>query len=138
MSSNFRGATAAGTSAAADVGRGRDGARDRVRVGAVVLRATRQMSYRETEDQIRHYGPARYLCALTETSWSPDANTIQDFEQLLGEDGMKRLNEYVVIDAVKQNLADPRLLVADTTAQEAACQQASLASSVESPLPVTT
>ena len=91
----------------------------RVLIGAVVLRATHRMSYRETEDQIRHYAPARYLCALTETEWTPDANTIADFEQLLGENGMKRLNEYVVKEAVAEGLADQRVLVADTTAQEA-------------------
>ena len=88
----------------------------RALIGAVVFRATRRITYRETEDQIRHYAPARYLCGLTETEWSPDANTIQDFEELLGEDGMKRLNEYVVTEAVEERLADPKLLVADTTA----------------------
>jgi IS5 family transposase len=91
----------------------------RALIGAVVLRATHRMSYRETEDQIRHYAPARYLCGLTETDWTPDANTIADFEQLMGQDGMKRLNEYVVKEAVDQGLADKRVLVADTTAQEA-------------------
>src|SRR5438552_3650320 len=65
-------------------------------IGAVVFRATHKSSYRETEDQIRYYAPARYLCALTETNWTPDANTIQDFEELLGEDGMARLNEHAV------------------------------------------
>lgn len=91
----------------------------RALIGAVVFRATRRITYRETEDQIRHYAPARYLCGLTETEWSPDANTIQDFEELLGEDGMRRLNEYVVTEAVEEKLADPKILVADTTAQEA-------------------
>jgi IS5 family transposase len=91
----------------------------RALIGAVVLRATHRMSYRDTEDQIRHYAPARYLCALTETDWTPDANTIADFEQLLGQDGMKRLNEYVVKEAVDLKLADQRVLSADTTAQEA-------------------
>jgi IS5 family transposase len=91
----------------------------RALIGAVVLRATHRMSYRETEDQIRHYAPARYLCALTETDWTPDANTIADFEQLMGQDGMKRLNEYVVKEAVDKGLADQRVLSADTTAQEA-------------------
>ena len=92
----------------------------RALAGALVLRATRKMTYRDTEDQIRYYAPARYLCGLTETQWSPDANTIQDFEQLLGEDGMRQVNEYVVTWAVDEKLADPRVLVADTTAQEAA------------------
>src|SRR5580704_12036706 len=91
----------------------------RALIGAVVFRATRHMTYRETEDQIRHYAPARYLCGLTETEWTPDANTIQDFEELLGEDGLKRLNEYVVMEAVEEELADPEVVVADTTAQEA-------------------
>jgi hypothetical protein len=78
------------------------------------------MSYRETEDQIQYYAPARYLCGLTETEWTPDANTIQDFEQLLGEDGIRKINEYVVKWAVAEKLADPTVVVADTTAQEAA------------------
>ena len=88
--------------------------------GALVLRATRKMTYRETEDQIRYYAPARYLCGLTETEWSPDANTIQDFEQLLGEDGVRQVNEHIVKWAVAEKLADASLMVADTTAQEAA------------------
>lgn len=92
----------------------------RALIGAVVFRALRKMTYRDTEDQIRHYAPARYLCGLTETDWSPDANTIQDFEQLLGEDGVKKLNEHVVKWAVGEKLADPTVAAADTTAQEAA------------------
>jgi hypothetical protein len=92
----------------------------RALIGAVMFRALRKMSYRDTEDQIRHYAPARYLCGLTETDWSPDANTIQDFEQLLGEDGVKKLNEHVVKWAVEEKLADPTVAAADTTAQEAA------------------
>src|SRR5206468_9342268 len=59
-------------------------------------------------------------CGLTETEWTPDANTIQDFEQLLGPDGIRQLNEYVVQWAVVEKLADPTVMVADTTAQEAA------------------
>ena len=91
----------------------------RALIGAVVFRALRNRTYRETEDLIRHYAPARYLCGLTETDWSPDANTIQDFEQLLGEDGVKKINEHVVKWAVEEKLADPTVAVADTTAQEA-------------------
>jgi hypothetical protein len=92
----------------------------RALIGAVVFRATRRMTYRDTEEQIRHYAPARYVCGLTETEWTPDANTIQDFEELLGEDGTKQLNECVVKWAVEEKLADPTVVVADTTAQEAA------------------
>jgi hypothetical protein len=91
----------------------------RALIGALVFRSLRSMTYRETEDQIRHYAPARYLCGLTESDWTPDANTIQDFEQLLGEDGVKKLNEHVVKWAVEEKLADPTMAVADTTAQEA-------------------
>jgi hypothetical protein len=92
----------------------------RALIGALVFRALRKMTYRDTEDQIRHYAPARYLCGLTETDWTPDANTIQDFEQLLGEDGVKKVNEHVVKWAVEEKLADPMVVAADTTAQEAA------------------
>ncbi len=44
----------------------------RALLGAMVLRATRYMPYRVLEDQIRYYAPARYLCGLTETEWTPD------------------------------------------------------------------
>ena len=92
----------------------------RAMLGAMVLMALRRMTYRETEDQIRYYAPARYLCALTESDWTPDFTTIQDFTELMGEDGVKLMNEYVVKLAVAKKLADPMVLVADTTAQEAA------------------
>ncbi len=92
----------------------------RVLLGAMVLRATRYMPYRVLEDQIRYYAPARYLCGLTETEWSPDHNTLHDFMELMGEEGSRLINEYVVEWAVEEKLADPKLLVADTTAQEAA------------------
>jgi Transposase domain (DUF772) len=91
----------------------------RALIGALVFRALRYRTYRETEDLIQHYAPARFLCGLTETEWTPDANTIQDFEQLLGEEGVKLINEHVVKWAVEEKLADPTLAVADMTAQEA-------------------
>jgi transposase, IS5 family len=92
----------------------------RALVGALLLRAVRKPTYRETEDLIRYYAPARYLCGLTETDWSPDHNTICDFEKLLGEDGVKQINEYAVKWAVAEKLADPSVVVGDMTAQEAA------------------
>jgi hypothetical protein len=92
----------------------------RALTGALLFRATRKATYRETEDFIRYYAPARYLCGLTETEWSPDHNTICDFETLLGEDGVKAINEYAVKWAVAEKLADPSVVVGDTTAQEAA------------------
>jgi IS5 family transposase len=60
------------------------------------------------------------LCGLTETDWTPDFTTIQDFAQLLGEDGFRRINEAVVKQAVALGLADAKVAVADMTAQEAA------------------
>lgn len=90
----------------------------RALLGAMVLRATRYMPYRVLEDQIRHYAPARYLCGLTETEWTPDHNTLHDFMELMGEEGARFINEYVVGWAVEEELADPTVLVADTTAQE--------------------
>lgn len=92
----------------------------RTMLGAIVLMATRRLTYREAEDQIRYYAPARYLCGLTETEWTPDFTTIQDFTELMGEDGVRLLNEYGVELAVEKKLADPSIMVADTTAQEAA------------------
>lgn len=92
----------------------------RALLGAMVLRATRYMPYRVLADQIQHYAPARYLCGLTETDWSPDHRTIHDFMELMGEEGVRFINEYAVEWAVEEKLADPKVLVADTTAQEAA------------------
>jgi len=92
----------------------------RALLGAMVLRATRYMPYRVLEDQIRHYAPARYLCGLTETEWSPDHNTLHDFFKLMGEEGARLINELVVGRAVEEKLASPTAMVADTTAQEAA------------------
>jgi hypothetical protein len=92
----------------------------RATLGALVLMALRTRPYREVEDQIRYYAPARYLCGLTETDWTPDFTTVHDLAQLLGEDGVKLINESVVEQAVKLGLADPKVAVADMTAQEAA------------------
>jgi molybdopterin converting factor small subunit len=92
----------------------------RASLGAVILMALRRRPYRETEDLIRYYAPARYLCGLTETEWTPDFTTIQDFTELMGEEGIKLINQYVVGLAVQKKLADATTVVADTTAQEAA------------------
>ncbi len=91
----------------------------RATLGALTLMALRQRPYRELEDQIRYYAPARYLCGLTETDWTPDFTTIHDFAQLLGEDGVRLINEGIVEQAVKLGLADTKVAVADMTAQEA-------------------
>jgi len=92
----------------------------RATLGAMVLMGTRKLTYREAEDLIRYYAPARYLCGLTESNWTPDFTTIQDFTELMGEQGVRLINQYVVGLAVEKKLADPCTVVADTTAQEAA------------------
>jgi len=92
----------------------------RALIGALILKATRDMTWREAEDLIRYYAPARYLCGLTETEWSPDHTTLHDFAVLLGEEGVRLINEYAVKWAVEEKLANPSVVVGDTTAQEAA------------------
>jgi hypothetical protein len=92
----------------------------RTLTGALLLKATRDMTWREAEDLIRYYAPARYLCGLTETEWSPDHTTLHNFAVLLGEEGVRLINEYAVKWAVDEKLADPSVAVGDTTAQEAA------------------
>jgi len=47
--------------------------------------------------------------------WTPDFTTIQDFAQLLGEDGCRLINEAVVKQAVALGLADTKVAVADMT-----------------------
>jgi hypothetical protein len=92
----------------------------RALTGALLLKATRDVTWREAEDLIRYYAPARYLCGLTETEWSPDHTTLHDFAVLLGEEGVRLINEYAVKWAVEEKLADPSVVAGDTTAQEAA------------------
>jgi hypothetical protein len=92
----------------------------RATIGALVLMAIRYRPYRDMHDLIRYYAPARYLCGLTETDWTPDFRTVHDFARLLGEDGVKLINEGVVTQATKLGFADVRVAVADLTAQEAA------------------
>jgi hypothetical protein len=92
----------------------------RVLAGAVLLKAWMRQSYRCEADLIKHFAPARYLCGLTQTTESPGKSTIWDFFDLLGEDGLKEVNEYVVKMAASQGFTDSQQLVADLTAQEAA------------------
>jgi len=92
----------------------------RATLGALVLMAIRYRPYREVQDQIRYYAPARYLCGLTESDWTPDFRTVHDFAQLLGEDGIKLINEGMLTHAKILGLVDTSVAVADMTAQEAA------------------
>lgn len=87
--------------------------------GAVVFRALKGCDYRTAEDMIRNYIPARYLCDLQNSQWTPDHNTIWDYEQMLGEKGLQELTDYALRTAVENGFADSRGLCSDTTAQEA-------------------
>ena len=86
--------------------------------GAVVVRALRDSDFRTTEDLIRNYTPARYLCDLQNSYWTPDHVAIWEYEGMLGEDGLKALTDYVLRIARDSGFADPRGLCTDTTAQE--------------------
>lgn len=88
-------------------------------LGAVALMAVKQVTYRDAEDLIAHYAPARYLCKLMDSTWSPDHITIFEFTQMLGADGVSALNSEILSLAVKEGYADPTRLMSDTTAQEA-------------------
>ena len=92
----------------------------RALVATVLVKAYMNETYRRDSDLIRHFAPARYLAGLTESDWSPAKSTIWDFHAMLGEDGEKAINEYVVMVAARNHFMDPHHLVADTTAQEAA------------------
>lgn len=91
----------------------------RANVGAVVVRAMKSCDLRSTEDLIRNYLPARYLCDLHESDWTPDFRTLSDFEIMLGEEGLNEVNIHVLQKAKEQGFADVKGLCSDTTAQEA-------------------
>jgi len=86
--------------------------------GAVVVRTLKDSDFRTTEDLIRNYNPARYLCDLQNSHWTPDHVAIWEYEGMLGEDGLKALTDYVLRVARDSGFADPRGLCTDTTAQE--------------------
>ena len=88
-------------------------------LGAVALMSVRQMTYRQAEDQIAHYAPARYLCNLMDSTWSPDHITIFEFTKMLGPEGMDILNRQFLDHAKDLGILDPSSLMSDTTAQEA-------------------
>lgn len=88
-------------------------------LGAVALMAIKQLTYRDAEDLIAHYAPARFLCGLNDTDWRIDHITIFEFTQMLGEDGIRAINTEILKIAVEKGFADPSRLMSDTTAQEA-------------------
>lgn len=88
-------------------------------LGAVALMSVRQITYRQAEDLIAHYAPARYLCHLMDSSWNPDHITIFEFTQMLGAEGLDTLNRQFLVFAEKAGILDSSKLMSDTTAQEA-------------------
>jgi hypothetical protein len=87
--------------------------------GAVVVRTLKGSDLRGTEDLIRNYNPARYLCDLHNSMWTPDHVAIWEYEGMLGEAGLQEMTDYVLRTAADCGFADPRGLCTDTTAQEA-------------------
>jgi hypothetical protein len=88
-------------------------------LGAVVLMAVKNMQYRDIEDQIAYYAPARYLCDMLDSDKTMDHVTIFDFCRMLGPDGMKELNDLILKHAEEKGFLDKKVLMSDTTAQEA-------------------
>lgn len=92
----------------------------RALLGAMTLMAVRNATYRDTEDLIAHYAPARYLCELMDSDTRLDHVTIFDFAKMLGPDGTAKINEIVLRTATEHGLVDPSMVMSDSTAQEAA------------------
>lgn len=88
-------------------------------LGAIALMSVRQITYRQAEDLIAHYAPARYLCNLMDSTWSPDHITIFEFTQMMGPEGMDIFNKTFLSKAETLGILDPTRLMSDTTAQEA-------------------
>lgn len=88
-------------------------------LGSLVLMSVRNLNYRDTEDLIANYAPARYLCDLLDSSWTPDHATIFHFNKMLGVAGMQQINEQILGVASSLGFSDPSQLMSDTTAQEA-------------------
>jgi hypothetical protein len=88
-------------------------------LGAVGFMAVRQITYRQAEDLIAHYAPARYLCNLMDSTWNPDHITIFEFTQMLGPVGLDLINRKFLLHAESLGILDSSTLMSDTTAQEA-------------------
>ena len=88
-------------------------------LGAVMLMATKGFDYRQAEDMIAHYAPARYMCNLMDSTWQPDHVTIFDFTKMLGASGMEAINQVLLEQCQEMGFLDPSELMSDTTAQEA-------------------
>lgn len=91
----------------------------RANCGAVVVRCLKSTDLRATEDLVRNYLPARYMCNLQNSLWTPDHDTIWEFEVMLGEEGLSLFNRHILSLADAKGFIDTKGLCADTTAQEA-------------------
>jgi len=91
----------------------------RANCGAIVVRCLKSTDLRSTEDLIRNYLPARYMCDLHNSHYTPDHDTIWEAECTLGEEGLAQFSEHVLKMAEGYGFADAKGLCADTTAQEA-------------------
>jgi hypothetical protein len=91
----------------------------RANCGAVVVRSLKSLDLRSTEDMVRNYLPARYMCDLQNSHWTPDHDTIWEFEVMLGEEGLSLFNQHILKNAEAHGFLDTSGLCADTTAQEA-------------------
>ena len=88
-------------------------------LGAATLMSVRNITFRQAEDLIAHYAPARYLCGLMDSTWQPDHITIFEFTQMMGPEGMELLNQQALASAKEAGILDSASLMSDTTAQEA-------------------
>lgn len=91
----------------------------RENIGAIMVRALESCTFRKAEDLIQHYAPARYLCGLADSSWTPNFRTQCDFEIMLGAEGLAAISTLFLLVAQQLGFADVKGLCSDTTAQEA-------------------
>ena len=88
-------------------------------IAAVIVRILESCTLRKAQDLMRYYAPARYLCGLNLLTWTPNFRTLWDFEIMLGKEGLKEINDYILKIAKEAGFIDIKGLCADTTAQEA-------------------
>ena len=86
--------------------------------GALLVMAIRSCTLRDAMELIQHHAIFRLYCNLENSTWTPNFRTIHDFIKSLGEEGLKRVNEYVLEVANGRGFLDLKSLCADTTAQE--------------------
>lgn len=90
----------------------------RANLGAVIVRSLKSCNLRETEDLCRNYMPARYMCDLQNSEWTPDHDTIWEFEVMLGEEGLSQITRHVLKTAEANGFLNIKGLASDTTVQE--------------------